>query len=208
MPPSFACRSRNLFCCCHSPLTHLPLPIHPPSPPLTLLTEKRDILTCPRKPGDTRQAIAPTTTLLSSLGTYTRSTNFRRAPRLSPRVLAGYTSAAPPCPAPPHLSLLHRALPAREGRFLTATDLSIAAAAAEGLGGFLQELVLRWDWGPWPEGSPESLDPDMGVCVSLGSHRDSSSADAFSHAGSVGVVCGCVGERASKGYDRGATYFQ
>eukprot|EP00752_Nemacystus_decipiens_P014373 g12785.t1 len=54
-----------------------------------------------------------------------------------------------------------KALPAREGRPLTAADLSIAIGAAGELGEFLRELALGWDWGSWPEGSPESSDPDM-----------------------------------------------
>eukprot|EP00903_Cladosiphon_okamuranus_P019171 g17633.t1 len=54
-----------------------------------------------------------------------------------------------------------KALSAREGRALTAADLSIAVGAADELGDFLRGLALGWDWGSWPEGSPESLDPDM-----------------------------------------------
>ncbi|CAM9342800.1 unnamed protein product [Scytosiphon promiscuus] len=54
-----------------------------------------------------------------------------------------------------------RAIPAREGRPLTAADLAIATDAADDLGEFLKESALGWDWGSWPEGSPEFADPDL-----------------------------------------------
>ena len=55
-----------------------------------------------------------------------------------------------------------RAVPARAGRALTVEDLSIAIEAAADLGRFLVQEALSWDWGSWPEGSPQSTDPDLG----------------------------------------------
>ncbi|CAN0138605.1 unnamed protein product, partial [Laminaria digitata] len=54
-----------------------------------------------------------------------------------------------------------RATQARERGGPTASDLSVAVEAADDLGEFLLEWALAWDWGAWPEGSPESSDPDL-----------------------------------------------
>lgn len=45
---------------------------------------------------------------------------------------------------------------------MTVSDLSIVTEAADELGEFVLKWALEWDWGSWPEGSPESLDPDLG----------------------------------------------
>lgn len=55
-----------------------------------------------------------------------------------------------------------RVIPARVGKGLTASDLSIAIETADDLGDFLLQKALVWDWGSWPKGSPQSSDPDLG----------------------------------------------
>ena len=40
--------------------------------------------------------------------------------------------------------------------------MSVAVEAADDLGQFLLQWALAWDWGAWPEGSPEFSDPDLG----------------------------------------------